>query len=181
MSKPRPGKTLEREIREFFSSASVSAWSHGFDNVGASETRCPRCFQPVGRLNAKRPGDRIACYAGLSVLVECKETGKTSLPLENIQAHQEKHLQSHQDAGGVSLLVIRQNIPRAPRAWVVFWQDWPALLEGLAGRVSIPLADRDRPDCLRELERRRLHPHDSGPAWDLSNYLDQIAIRSGNP
>lgn len=177
MSKPRPGKILEREIREFFSSASVSAWSHGFDNVGASETRCPRCFQPVGRLNAKRPGDRIACYAGLSVLIECKETAKTSLPLENIQAHQEKHLQSHQDAGGVSLLVIRQNIPRAPRAWLIPWADWPALLLALAGRKSIPLEDGERPDLLQKLPRHRLHPHDPGPTWDLSVYLDFVAAR----
>lgn len=177
MSKPRPGKTLEREIREFFSSASVSAWSHGFDNVGASDTRCPRCFQPVGRLNAKRPGDRIACYAGLSVLVECKETAKTSLPLENIQPHQEKHLQSHQDAGGVSLLVIRQNIPRAPRAWLIPWSDWPALLLALGGRKSIPLEDGKRPDLLQKLPRHRLHPHDPGPTWDLSIYLDSVAAR----
>jgi hypothetical protein len=175
MSKPRPGKVLEAEIRQFFKSA--AAWSHGFDNIGASDARCPRCFQPMARLNAPRPADRIACYRGLSVLVECKETGKTSLPLENLQAHQERHLQAHHEAGGVSLLVIRQNIPRAPRAWVILWDDWPALFQALAGRVSVPLLDRTRPDCVRELTRRRLHPHDPGPTWDLSVYLDPIAAR----
>ena len=165
MSKPRPGKVLEAEIRQFFQSAAHAAWSHGFDNVGASETSCPRCSQQLGRQDPKRPADRIACYAGLSVLVECKETGKPSLPLKNVKPHQERHLQSHLTAGGVSLLVVRQNIPRAPRAWIILWEDWPALLEGLAGRVSIPLAERNRPDQLRELERRRLHPHDAVRKW----------------
>lgn len=175
MSKPRPGKVLEAEIRQFFRSAAHAAWSHGFDNVGASETSCPRCSQPLRRQDPKRPADRIACYAGLSVLVECKETGKPSLPLKNVKPHQERHLQSHLTAGGVSLLVVRQNIPRSPRAWIILWEDWPALLAGLAGRVSIPLAERNRPAQLRELERRRLHPHDAGPTWDLSVYLDSMA------
>lgn len=177
MSKPRPGKNLEAEVRLFFKSSAWPAWSHGFDDIGASDARCPRCSQPVSRLNARRPADRIACWKGLSVLVECKETSKTALPLENLQVHQERHLQAHQEAGGVSILVIRRNIPRAPLAWVVFWQDWPELLRLLEGRASIPLLDGVRPDCVRRLERRRLHDHDPGPTWDLSVYLDSVAAR----
>lgn len=175
MSAPRPGKVLEAEVRLFFRSS--SAWSHGFDNVGASAAKCPRCSQSVGRLNARRPADRIACYRSLSVLVECKETGQPRLPWDHIQEHQVRHLDSHEAAGGVSLLVVRWNIPRAPRAWLLPWASWPALRERLASRQSLPLSEAARPDLLVELPRRRLRIEDPGPTWDLSVYLDPIAAR----
>lgn len=171
----RPGKLLEAEMRLFFRSA--SAWSHGFDNIGASAVSCPRCSQPVGRLNARRPADRIACYRGLSVLVECKETGVPRLPWSQIQEHQARHLDAHERSGGVSLLVVRWNIPRAPRAFVLPWSSWSALRERLAGRESLPLSEPRRPDLLVELPRRRLRSEDSGPTWDLSVHLDPIATR----
>ena len=47
----------------------------------------------------------------------------------------------------------------------------------LAGRKSIPLEDGERPDLLQKLPRHRLHPHDPGPTWDLSIYLDSVAAR----
>ena len=171
----RPGKVLEAEVRVFFRSA--SAWSHGFDNVGASTAICPRCSQKVGRLNARRPADRIACYRGLSVLVECKETKDQRLPWDALQEHQERHLEGHRASGGVSILVVRWNVPRAPRAFLLDWSSWPEVRRQLAGRASLPLSDRKRPDLLLELPRRRLRPEDPGPTWDLSVYLDPIATR----
>jgi hypothetical protein len=171
VSRPRPGKVLEAELRQFF--RSVEAWSHGFDNVGASSASCPRCGQAVGRLNARRPADRIACYRGLSILCEAKETGVPRLPFAALQEHQARHLERHAEtpSSGLSIVVIRWNIPRAPRAFAVTWRAFNMLSHEL-GRASIPLADADRPIFLAELPRRRIHPHDAGPTWDLRDYLD---------
>ncbi len=174
----RPGKVLEAELRQFFRSA--QAWSHGFDNVGATEHRCPRCSQPVRRLNAQRPGDRIGCYRGLSVLVECKETGVPRLPWDALQEHQARNLRRHAESGGVSLVVIRWNIPRKPRAFLVPWPVWTTLERELS-RASLPLQDGARPEQLLELARGRLSPHDAGPTWDLTEYLDDVVERRSRP
>lgn len=145
----RPGKKLEGEIYTAFKH--IGNWNHNANNPN-----------PVT--------DRLACYKGLSVMVECKETHGDKLAFSELSKNQRDHLKRHAASMGITLVAIQRIFPGDARTWLCPWWAWEEL-EATLGRASIPLEDGKRPPHLHEVFRIE-RPNSLGTCWDLEPLLE---------
>lgn len=172
----RPGRKFQQDCRASLIALGARCWS--YDNTGTYGTvRLPcdleACVPPIGR----------------SLLVECKEMlAGQSLSFRRVERHQLRSLLAQEEAGGLGLLLVKWQAGKAARCFACHaseWalligelsvvelalrheSEWEALLAGLEGRKSVPLADGKRPACLVEVPRRRVG---EALVWDLREVL----------
>lgn len=172
---------FETEIADFFKA--VRCWDLNPNDIGKLvEKDWQGQWRQKKQVN-KRCGDRVAFYRGPGVLIEAKETHSTNLRFDAVKPHQRDHLKSAAglrdsfpgNSNGISIVAIKWYTKPKPRAFVVPIDHFLALERELH-RTSIPLKDRDRPEQLVEVFRRRVRGERPGIpnpiVWDMRAYLD---------
>lgn len=88
--------------------------------------------------NSQKPEvDKIACYKGLSVRIECKYTAKDYFDANTISLAERRCLTWHERSGGLSVVMLMQVKSNTSRAWLVPWRAFIEYLWVLNGEEWI--------------------------------------------
>lgn len=169
-SKANRGKKWEQEIRSALLAMDPDIFEHGFDNIGkrgggggAGEDGAAYS----SRLSP-RPADRVVCWRGYLVLIECKECLKGTIPRTSFTEHEEESLWKVTRAGGLAVVAIRYQ--REDGEWEAWLCHYAHLLQAMrdAGRKSFPVTRC--PSFGIPLERAKVGKA-KGLHWRLSDGL----------
>lgn len=135
------GKQWERELKAALLAMDPLIFEHGFDNIGkrgggggAGEDGAAYS----SRLSP-RPADRVVCWRGYLVLIECKECLSGTLPRKSFTEHEEESLWKVTRAGGLAVVAIRHQ--RDDGEWEAWLCHYAHLMQAMrdAGRKSMPV------------------------------------------
>lgn len=164
----RNGSEWQDQIRDAV--AVISNFSFNPNNQGAG----------YGQAMAEKPGDRIACYHGLLMLIEAKDyewskdAWRNRLEREDFRFSEEQALWEVTCDGGLALVAIRLKLdpaePAHDQAWLCHYADLVGHMRA-RGEVQVRL-DRERPEFLVPIFRRHLKGH--GERWDLKPAIEGL-------